>query len=99
MELEMKITSNRENRSNIQYSNKDTPDQLDHKERVERKKRGNFLLRQELSSFTPDCNPTVAIVFNVIVTLVFLGLGFPMILLSEGIKEYQFDYTGWYIYL
>jgi hypothetical protein len=103
MEIEMRAESNRDyNRSDLQsVSNRDqipdgniSSDQRDHHTH-DRKKRGNFLLRQELRSYTPECNPTVGIIFNAIVTLIFLGLGFPMTILSEGMQEYQIDYTGW----
>jgi hypothetical protein len=61
-----------------------------------KKKRGNFLLRQELKSYTPECNPTCGIIFNIVTLLVFAGLGVPMIIFSESVKEYQIDYTKWY---
>jgi hypothetical protein len=66
---------------------------------TEKKKRGNFLFRQELHSFTPECNPTFGIIFNSIAILFFLGLGLPTIILAEANKEYEINYSGWYINL
>jgi hypothetical protein len=66
------------------------------KENINRKKRGNFLLRQELKSYTPECNPTCGIIFNISIMFVFLALGIPIILFSEQIVEIKKDYTKWY---
>jgi hypothetical protein len=56
------------------------------------KKRGNFILRQELKSFTPGCGPRTSIFCNLLVVLVFCLVGFPIIMLKKNIKEYKISY-------
>ena len=67
------------------------------KEAIVQKKRGNFLFRQELKSYTPECNPTCAIIFNVFTMLIFLALGLPILVYSNSIQEYEINYTDWYV--
>ena len=40
-----------------------------------REKRGNFIFRQELKSFTPECNAKNALCCNFILVIIFAGAG------------------------
>jgi hypothetical protein len=56
-------------------------------------KRGNILFRQELNSLTPKCDPKCAMIFSVILILIFLSLGLPIIISNNNILIYTKDYT------
>ncbi len=53
------------------------------------------ILRQELESFTPNCNLKCAMICNFILMLLFLTFGIPIVALSNSIIEYEYDYTEW----
>lgn len=57
--------------------------------------RGNFIFRQELKSYTPECNSKCGIICNSFLVLIFLSIGLPIVFLSHKIKEYEIDYTYW----
>jgi hypothetical protein len=59
------------------------------------KKRGNFIVRQELKSYTPECNPRCVIIFNSILILIFCAAGVPIVMFSQSEINYHFDYTDW----
>jgi len=59
------------------------------------KKRGNFILRQEINSLTIFCTFKVALFFNIFLFLVFNILGIYIVLSSENIKEYSIKYDNW----
>ncbi len=51
---------------------------MDKKEEVnseEVEKRGNFILRQELTTLTPDCNVKCSIICNLVLMIIFFVLG------------------------
>ena len=58
-------------------------------------KRGNKILRQELESYTFECNPKCGIIFNLVLIFIFLATGVPIILMTKNIKEFSFLYTDW----
>lgn len=58
--------------------------------------RGNFILRQELKSFTPECNAKCGIIFNFALMIAFISIGIPILVSSNQSEEYKFDYTNWY---
>jgi hypothetical protein len=58
------------------------------------KKRGNFILRQELNNYTIDCTMNCSIIFHVILFLVFFGFGIPIILSAGSIEE-EIQYDDW----
>ncbi len=58
--------------------------------------RGNFILRQELKSYTPECNAKCGIIFNSILMLLFICSGIPILVSSNQSEEYSFKYTNWY---
>jgi len=60
------------------------------------KLRGNFILRQELKSYTPECNTKCGIILNLILMIFFLAAGIPIIVSSNQSEEYYFNYTNWY---
>jgi hypothetical protein len=59
------------------------------------KKRGNFLLRQEISNLTVECNFKIAITCNIVLFVIFLILGFPIYNSATDSVEYALDYTQW----
>ena len=60
--------------------------------------RGNFVLRQELNSYTPECNTKCGIIFNLFLMIFFLAAGVPILVSSHQSEEYYFNYTNWYRY-
>ena len=58
-------------------------------------KRGNFVLRQELNSYTPECSAKCGIIFNSFLMVIFILAGVPIIICSNSIKEYKIDYSDW----
>jgi hypothetical protein len=59
------------------------------------RKRGNFLVRQEISNLTIECNFKVAITCNVALFFIFLALGIPIYNSAQNSVEYSYDYTNW----
>ena len=59
------------------------------------KQRGNFILRQELNDYTPECSIKFAIIFNSILCAVFLILGIPIVLSSENTVKTITQYDAW----
>jgi hypothetical protein len=55
----------------------------------------DIILRQEMESFTPNCNVKCAIICNLILIVLFIVLGASIIASSNGIIEYSVDYTNW----
>jgi hypothetical protein len=60
---------------------------------VKKPKRGNFILRQELNSYNPECNPKCGIIVNTFFTLLFLTIGAPIVYLSKKTIEFKLPYT------
>jgi hypothetical protein len=58
-----------------------------------RPKRGNFILRQDLESYTPECNPKIGILLNLLLMGIFLAAGVPITFLSNKIEEIKIPYT------
>lgn len=58
-------------------------------------KRGNYVLRQELVSYTQECNPKCGVICNIFLTIIFLVVGLPILLMTQNQKEYLFKYTDW----
>ena len=56
-------------------------------------KRGNFILRQELKSYTPECNAKCGIISNFIFMICCLSIGIPSVIYSKQHKEIKIDYT------
>jgi hypothetical protein len=56
------------------------------------------ILRQELVNYTPQCNIKCSIFCNIIMMVLFLGLGLPILLLTSTVKEFIIDYSDWYDY-
>jgi hypothetical protein len=61
----------------------------------ESKKRGNFIFRQEIKSLTIFCSFKVAIIFNLILFLIFNIIGIYIAVSSQNIKEYHVKYDDW----
>ena len=59
-----------------------------------KKKRGNFILRQEINSYTPSCNPKCGIISNFIFMICCLGIGIPQVIYSKKYLEYKINYTN-----
>ncbi len=59
-------------------------------------KRGNFILRQELVSYTQECNPKCGIVCNICLIILFLAAGLPIIFWTQNEVEFKQVYTDWY---
>ena len=56
-------------------------------------KRGNFILRQEIDSYTPSFNVRCGIITNLVFLIVAVGLGTPMIILANNTNEIRIEYT------
>jgi len=56
-------------------------------------KRGNFILRQDLDSYTPECNPKNGILLNLLLLSIFLGAGIPLTYFSNQVIEIKIPYT------
>jgi hypothetical protein len=87
----MEKNSNEENYDILQKSNSQSPSMS----MKVYKKRGNFILRQELRSYTPECNSRCGIIFNLVLLFVFLAAGIPIIYYSKQVVEYIEVYTDW----
>ncbi len=57
--------------------------------------RGNILFRQELTSITPQCSPTCALLCNLLLVVIFMVLGFPIVIAQNKVFEKKIDYTNW----
>ncbi len=55
--------------------------------------RGNVVFRQELRSLTPKCDANCAIIFNIILTVLFIVFALPIILTAKSIVEFSVEYT------
>ena len=60
---------------------------------IKKPKRGNFILRQELNSYNPECTPKCGMILNTILTLLFLSIGIPIVYLSKKTLEFKLPYT------
>jgi hypothetical protein len=58
-------------------------------------KRGNFILRQELKTLTPDCNVKCSIICNLILMVVFFVFGGSIIGSANSVVEVVTEYTDW----
>lgn len=54
-------------------------------------RRGNFLLRQELSDYTPHYSIKCAIVFNLLLALIFLIFTTPFQNTTKAYLEFRYD--------
>ena len=68
--------------------------EINNSQRKIKKKRGNFILRQELSSYTPKCSPKCGIISNFIFMICCLGISIPQIIYSKNHLEYKINYTN-----
>lgn len=59
-------------------------------------KRGNFILRQELVSYTQECTPKCGIISNICLIILFLAAGLPIIFSTQNKIEFEQIYTNWY---
>ena len=57
-------------------------------------KRGNFILRQELKNYTPECNAKCGIISNFVFMICCLSIGIPLIIYSKNHNEFILDYTN-----
>ena len=58
--------------------------------------RGNFILRQELTTLTPDCNIKCSIICNLTLMVLFLIFGGSIVGSANSIIEVVTEYTNWY---
>jgi hypothetical protein len=58
-------------------------------------KRGNFILRQELRDYTVECSSKIAIIFNLLLFMLFMMFGVPIVLSSENILVTTVRYDIW----
>jgi hypothetical protein len=71
---------------------------MDKKEEVnseEVEKRGNFILRQELTTLTPDCNVKCSIICNLVLMIIFFVFGGSIIGSANSVVEVVTEYTNW----
>jgi hypothetical protein len=59
------------------------------------KKRGNFILRQELKNWTIKCSLRFSMIFNFILLFIFFSFGFYISVSSGKVTEYVIQYDGW----
>jgi hypothetical protein len=59
------------------------------------KRRGNFVLRQELKDYTPECNIKFSLLFNSAMLLVFIGCGVPILNSSSTTLIQEIPYEKW----
>lgn len=64
--------------------------------KVPLEKRGNFIFRQELNSYTPTPTVKCGIISNFAFLLVCLAIGIPSLIYSEKKKEIKIEYTKCY---
>ena len=55
----------------------------------------DIILRQQLSSFTPNCNFKCAAIYNSLLICLFITLGIPIIVQGNSVIENSIDYTNW----
>lgn len=55
--------------------------------------RGNVVMRQELKSFTPNCNIRCGVIVYIVLIILFLSFGLPIIIISNRIKTVSLDFT------
>ena len=58
------------------------------------KKRGNFILRQELSNLTLEITPLCSFVFNLSIAILFIIITIPMNKSATKFQEYSSEYTN-----
>ena len=60
-------------------------------------KRGNFILRQELKTLTPDCNIKCSVICNLILMVIFFVFGGCIVASSNSFIEIEKNYSyTWY---
>lgn len=64
-------------------------------EYIRAKRRGNFILRQELKDYTLECTSKVSIFINILLFLIFMVFGVPIVLSSENIMYIKVRYDRW----
>ena len=64
-------------------------------EQLKANKRGNFILRQEMSNLTPECTIKFSIILNSILAICFAGIGIPIIISKDDTKEFEIQYDKW----
>lgn len=61
------------------------------------KERGNFIMRQELKSYTPECSALCGIISNLIIALACIVVGVPSVYYADRVVEYSVEYTKWFL--
>jgi hypothetical protein len=59
------------------------------------KRRGNFILRQELKDYTPECNIKFSLLINSIMLILFIGCGIPILNSSSATRIQEIPYDKW----
>ena len=57
----------------------------------------NPIFTQQLTAYTPDCNLKCAILYSIILSLLFIVFGVPIVVQSGNIVEYIQEYTDWLV--
>lgn len=65
-----------------------------HSELQSIKKRGNWLLRQEIKDYTPECTPKFIFFFHLIFGIICLGFGIPIAIKKKS-SYYEIQYDNW----
>lgn len=82
-------------KSNNRSSNKEKELYRNHSELNRIKKRGNFILRQELKNLTIECSIKCSIICNTLMFFVFIIFAIPIIISSNSSIQISLDYTDW----
>lgn len=82
----------RPNRSQVRES-RDRDKNISEIQKV--KKRGNFILRQELKNLTPQCNIKFSLICNAILCLIFWIVGIPVLSSAGKSVSFEIPYTDW----
>jgi hypothetical protein len=64
-------------------------------EQLRVRKRGNFILRQELKNLTPEFSLKCSIICNVSMSIIFFIFAIPILTSAKNSIEYSVDYTNW----
>ncbi len=87
------------NQSNLRNMNKsvrnDGANKKNTGELEKAKQRGNFILRQELSDFTPECNIMCSIYFDIALFFLLILFSIPLIMSSNSTGEHIHRYDYW----
>jgi hypothetical protein len=59
------------------------------------RKRGNFLLRQEIKSWTIECSTKVSLYLNLVLFLIFMFFGVYIAVIASNIIEVELKYDKW----